>query len=376
MGIYKEKGKYFSGNIGDTNQAQDQVLLEFKDYIKNEMKISNEIYDDWFLLRFCRARKFKLNDTKIMFTNYIKFIEDEKVYDSLLKDDMTRITEQMHQNYPHGFCTVSKDGTPVWIERLKEANMGKLLEDFSETEIKRYFMRTYFMALHAIFPKCSEKADKRIGSFIFIFDLKDVSVGKLIAKDKVNMVKLMLKIGQDYFPEQMCKTFMINAPWSITAAWNLVKVFLDDVTRKKVSIIGSKFHTSLFALINQENQPEALGGTANYKFYEGNEIWNGYVNECFDKGTYFPDEIQKGDPLKCKLWKEKVEEATNQSSFDDEFLDIDEGVRVQMPLNNQEVESTFFYNKSMMFWRFPRNQNDNDDVINKVDNGNSNLCNF
>jgi hypothetical protein len=49
-----------SGFMGDTSPEQDQVLAQFKDWIRTNNIASFDEYDDYDFLRFCRARKFDL----------------------------------------------------------------------------------------------------------------------------------------------------------------------------------------------------------------------------------------------------------------------------------------------------------------------------
>ena len=58
-----------TGFLHDISEDQLKVLEEVKTWLHEELKVNNSIYDDWYLLRFCRARKFNLPDIKIMFTN-------------------------------------------------------------------------------------------------------------------------------------------------------------------------------------------------------------------------------------------------------------------------------------------------------------------
>ena len=63
----KKYSGYFSGLcsfVGDCSQEQLQTLEKFKAFVKNhnngEMKAQ---WEDWFLLRFLRARKFSMKET-------------------------------------------------------------------------------------------------------------------------------------------------------------------------------------------------------------------------------------------------------------------------------------------------------------------------
>ena len=75
--------KEYSGFMGDTSEEQDKVLAQFKEWQQvtelGDMKAMH--FDDYDLLRFCRARKFVLADIQIMWQNFIKWRGEAKVED-------------------------------------------------------------------------------------------------------------------------------------------------------------------------------------------------------------------------------------------------------------------------------------------------------
>lgn len=54
--------------------------------------------------------------------------------------------------------------------------------------------------------------------------------------------------------------YIINAPMLFTAVWSVVKQLLDEVTVKKIQIIGSNYKNVLRETIDEENIPDFLGG--------------------------------------------------------------------------------------------------------------------
>jgi len=63
----KPKEREYTGFMGDTSQQQDLVLKQFRDWVKQENYDPIGRFDDYDLLRFCRARKFVLADIQTMF---------------------------------------------------------------------------------------------------------------------------------------------------------------------------------------------------------------------------------------------------------------------------------------------------------------------
>ena len=67
-------------------------------------------------------------------------------------------------------------------------------------------------------------------------------------------------MGQDYYPEILGHMFIVNAPMLFSGIWAFAKAFLDEKTKKKISIIGSSYKKTLLEFIDEENLPDFLGG--------------------------------------------------------------------------------------------------------------------
>lgn len=55
---------------GDCSQQQLQTLDQFREHVK-KMGLNTDVFDDAYLLRFLRARKFNLEKTIKMWTDFI-----------------------------------------------------------------------------------------------------------------------------------------------------------------------------------------------------------------------------------------------------------------------------------------------------------------
>ena len=68
----------FYSYINDMSPEQQEVLDQFKEWITVNEITHNPWHQDYFLLKFCRARKFELAKVIEMFTNYMTY---RKTYD-------------------------------------------------------------------------------------------------------------------------------------------------------------------------------------------------------------------------------------------------------------------------------------------------------
>jgi hypothetical protein len=64
----------------DLNQTQYDNLQKFKEKLLNDKTLLDfSSYDDLYLLRFLRARKFDITKTALMFENFLKWRKDNQV---------------------------------------------------------------------------------------------------------------------------------------------------------------------------------------------------------------------------------------------------------------------------------------------------------
>ena len=68
-------------------------------------------------------------------------------------------------------------------------------------------------------------------------------------------------IGQDRYPETLGKFYIINAPWAFSAVWSVIKPWLDEVTVKKIDILGGGYKDELLKQIPADSLPKQYGGT-------------------------------------------------------------------------------------------------------------------
>ena len=109
------------------------------------------------------------------------------------------------------------------------------------------------------FPACSAIAGVRIEQGLNILDLNGGSM-KILSKKVYGLIQLASKVGSDYYPEIMGQTFIVNAPMLFSGVWAIVKGFIDEKTRKKITIKGSSYQKDLLEIVDAENLPDFLGG--------------------------------------------------------------------------------------------------------------------
>lgn len=66
------------------------ALEQFRAYFKEKNLIDDPQYDDYYLLRFLRARKFDMDKSKLMFENFLQWRKDNDV-DHIITVSYTRL---------------------------------------------------------------------------------------------------------------------------------------------------------------------------------------------------------------------------------------------------------------------------------------------
>ena len=260
------KKKTCLGYVGDCNEHQLQVLDKFRAKAR-AMGCSEQPYDDVYLLRFLRARKFDLEKSTDMFSNYIKWRTEKKV-DEISKMDFSDINKAK-QYYPHLWFRTDKLGRPIFIERLGKLNFDKLIQQTSMERLELHFIQDYERLLNDMFPACSKARGELISNTCYIMDLKGVSA-KMFSSKVWELLKVASKIGQDYYPEILGHMFIINVPMFFYGMWNMIKLFVDEKTRNKIHILGSGYKKELFKYVDEKDLPDFLGGKVTVEEYGEN----------------------------------------------------------------------------------------------------------
>ncbi len=152
-----------------------------------------------------------------------------------------------------------QEGRPLYIERLGLLDIKALYAITSQERQLKRLVYEYEKFLTERLPACSKAVGHPVETSCTILDLSNVSLTNFYrVKDYVMQAA---SIGQDRYPETMGKFYIINAPWTFSTVWTLIKPWLDEATVAKIDIIGSSYKDKLLAQIPAENLPKEFGGT-------------------------------------------------------------------------------------------------------------------
>lgn len=169
----------------------------------------------------------------------------------------------------------------------------------TEERLVRHYIQSYELLLKLRFPACSAVAGHRIEQGLTVIDLNGGSM-KILTKKVYSLIQLAAKVGSDYYPEIMGQMYIVNAPMLFTGVWAVVKGFIDEKTRKKITIAGGKYQKDLLELVEEDNLPEFLGGKCNCAEFGG----------CMKSGVGPWDDYEITQPVGIRR-KQNTEESKN-----------------------------------------------------------------
>lgn len=146
----------------------------------------------------------------------------------------------------------------MYIEHISNMDLSSIYKLTTQERLLTNAIVEYERAADLRFPACSRKKGVLIETVCTIIDISGVSVRQI--PGVYSHIRRVSEITQNSYPERLGHTYIVNAPWGFGAVWNVVKAWLDPVTREKIHILGSGYQDELRAQVLPENLPKRYGG--------------------------------------------------------------------------------------------------------------------
>ncbi|KAK2379534.1 patellin-3 [Trifolium repens] len=252
-----------SNRVSDLSDSERTSLQQFKKLLTetlNDQQVS--IYGvpllldertDTILLKFLRAREFKVKESHTMINNTLQWRKDFNI-DALLEEDLGDDLDKVV--FMHGF---SREGHSVCYNVYGEFQNKELYDKtFGSEERRNRFLRWRIQFLE----KSIRKLDFNPGGVNTVFQVNDLKNSPGPAKKELRVAtKQALQLLQDNYPEFVAKQVFINVPWWYLAFYTMINPFLTQRTKSKFVFAGpNKSPDTLFKYISPEQVPVQYGG--------------------------------------------------------------------------------------------------------------------
>ncbi|KAI3918402.1 hypothetical protein MKX01_041722 [Papaver californicum] len=211
---------------------------------------------DVILLKFLRARDFKVKEAFTMIKNTVKWRKEFGI-DTLLDEDLGLSNDLEKVVFMNGF---DKEGHPVCYNVYGEFQSKDLYSKmFSSEEKRQKFLQWRIQFLEKSIRKLDFGPTGGVSTIVQINDLKNSpGPGKWELRQATNQA---LNLLQDNYPEFVAKQVFINVPWWYLAFYRMISPFLTQRTKSKFVFAGpSKSPETLFKYISPEQVPVQYGG--------------------------------------------------------------------------------------------------------------------
>ncbi|XP_037673114.1 SEC14-like protein 4 isoform X3 [Choloepus didactylus] len=201
------------------------------------------------------ARDFDLQKSEDMFRKHVEFRKQQDL-DNILTWQPSEVIQLYDSG---GLCGYDYDGCPVWFDIIGTLDPKGLLLSASKQELIRKRVR----ACELLVRECelqSQKLGRKIETVLMVFDMEGLSL-KHLWKPAVEVYQQFFAILEANYPETLKSLIVVRAPRLFPVAFNLVKSFMSEETRRKVVILGVNWKQELPQFISPDQLPVEFGGT-------------------------------------------------------------------------------------------------------------------
>ncbi|XP_024422723.1 SEC14-like protein 4 [Desmodus rotundus] len=243
-----------SGRVGDLSPQQQEALARFQDSLQDVLPTIPKA-DDYFLLRWLRAQKFDLKKSEDMLRKCLEFRKQQDL-DNILTWQPSEVIQLYDSG---GLCGYDYEGCPVWFEIIGNLDPKGLLLSASKQELIRRRIKACELLLHECELQ-SQKLGRKIETMMMVVDMEGLSL-KHLWKPAVEVYQQFFLILDANYPETVKNLIVVRAPKLFPVAFNLVKPFISEETRKKIVILGGNWKQELPKFISPDQLPMEFGGT-------------------------------------------------------------------------------------------------------------------
>ncbi|CAF0986807.1 unnamed protein product [Didymodactylos carnosus] len=208
----------------------DELKLDYESYLQFKFKLqlktqndSEEEENEWCyeLHRHLCARKWNIAHTIKSIQDMIQWRIDNHV-DSILDDLPTSLrVDLVRKVVPAANHGYTKTHRPLYIEKSGQMYVDYLLNQFTTEELIQCFIYSREFNCQLARQR-SRQVGKHVGSFAVILDLNGC---KPDARKTLHLVKQLISLDTNYYPERLGQMFIVNSCHSCPTSPDCVPVY-------------------------------------------------------------------------------------------------------------------------------------------------------
>ncbi|XP_078194277.1 SEC14-like protein 4 isoform X6 [Callithrix jacchus] len=158
-----------------------------------------------------------------------------------------------------GLCGYDYEGCPVYFHIIGSLDPKGLLLSASKQDLIQKRIKVCELLLHECELQ-TQKLGSKIETALMVFDMEGLGL-KHLWKPAVEVYQQFFSILEANYPETLKNLIVIRAPKLFPVAFNLVKSFMSEETRRKIVILGDNWKQELTKFISPDQLPVEFGGT-------------------------------------------------------------------------------------------------------------------
>ncbi|KAL3212410.1 hypothetical protein MRX96_035912 [Rhipicephalus microplus] len=245
-----------SGHVGDLSPKQQQALQQFREVCKD---LLNNDDDDYYCLRWLRARNFDIQQAKEMMKKSIAWRKAHNI-DDLTKDDY-KPPEFVHRTLIGGMYGVHKHGGPVWIYPFGNFQIKPFLRGCTIKEILTYMAWRCEQGIKKM-QEQSKKLGKVVDTQVVIFDFDNFSMLQALTAEAVSAVSAFIRMYEANYPERLHPSLRHQREFQAVASVAQRESSSAGNTLTKVHVLGKgdNWKEAILKYVDADQLPKQWGG--------------------------------------------------------------------------------------------------------------------
>lgn len=222
---------------------EERLLRQYINFAKSRFVLDG--ISDEHLATFLRACRFDIQSALEMLEAHLNWRSE------INTENLASLIPELDTFVTHAIHKTDKQDRPIYIISFKPISTSELLTRFTESLLLEMFTGV-FEKLRSRIPPDTQ--------LTVLIDLENLGLPDELDKTLHATFSKLVRTLQLNYPEMLGKIYIINAIMHFSHLWNTLKQPIADRTKSKIVILGSRFESKLYEVIDPKNLPEVYGG--------------------------------------------------------------------------------------------------------------------